>query len=396
MHHTTTRARFALVAFAAIACAVGEGALAGPLTPPAGAIGASMKTLAEVEPRMAINAVNTPGDSDSLFKITAPGSYYLTGNLQGVAGKNGIEVAAANVTIDLNGFSLVGTASPYSGVVTAGAGANGTEVKNGSVSTWGQYGVLLGDGGRVENVRVSACGLTGIWTGQHCQVTGCDGSGNGGSGIAVGLGGLVKSCTASLNGAAGMNLSAGSVAEGCVSSRNTGTGIELSNYCVAKTCNAHDNSGSGFECSDGNQLVDCAASSNTLDGITAWFGVRITNCTVFSNVRHGISVGSQCTVIGNLCRLNGAGAGTGAGVHITTGSSRTVVEGNTCVSADFGIKADGPSNLVKGNTCSTNTLNYEIVAGNRVTVILALPTSGAISGNVGGSSVSDPDANYAY
>src|SRR5262252_4521225 len=81
-------------------------ALAGPLNPPPGPVASSYKTLTEVEPRTAINAANTPGDSGCLFKITQPGSYYLAANVQGVAGKSGIDIASGNVTIDLNGFSL--------------------------------------------------------------------------------------------------------------------------------------------------------------------------------------------------------------------------------------------------------------------------------------------------
>ena len=46
--------------------------IAGPLDPPAGPITATYKTLAEVEPRTAINATHTPGDADSIFKITQP------------------------------------------------------------------------------------------------------------------------------------------------------------------------------------------------------------------------------------------------------------------------------------------------------------------------------------
>ena len=51
----------------------------GPLAPP-GAAAPTTKTLDQVEPRIAINSTNTPGDADSLYKITQPGSSYLTGN----------------------------------------------------------------------------------------------------------------------------------------------------------------------------------------------------------------------------------------------------------------------------------------------------------------------------
>ena len=79
----------------------------GPLTPP-GAPAPTMKTLDQIEPRIAINATNTPGDASSLFRIAQPGSYYLTGNITGVAGKDGIEIASSNVTIDLMGFTHPG------------------------------------------------------------------------------------------------------------------------------------------------------------------------------------------------------------------------------------------------------------------------------------------------
>ena len=52
--------------------AVGFGAvvLAGDLTPPAGPVVSTMKDLDEVEPRIAINAVNTPGDATNSFIIS--------------------------------------------------------------------------------------------------------------------------------------------------------------------------------------------------------------------------------------------------------------------------------------------------------------------------------------
>lgn len=94
------------------ACAVllaAAAAGAGPLDPPAGPVAPTHRTLSEVEPRTAINAANTPGDADALLKITQPGSYYLTGNIAGVAGMHGIEIAARDVTLGLNGFTLSGT-----------------------------------------------------------------------------------------------------------------------------------------------------------------------------------------------------------------------------------------------------------------------------------------------
>ena len=91
-------------------------ALAGPLSPPGGPVASTGKTLTEVEPRIAVNATNTPGTATSLFKITQPGSYYLTGNITGVSGKNGIEIAASGVSLDLTGFDLSGVPGSLDGV----------------------------------------------------------------------------------------------------------------------------------------------------------------------------------------------------------------------------------------------------------------------------------------
>src|SRR5262245_39350080 len=117
---------------------------AGSLTPPAGPIVPTMKTLTEVEPRTPIGLTTTPGDPDSLYKITQPGSYYLTGNVQGVAGKMGIEVVASHVTIDLRGFEMVGVAGSLAGIdINNGAAGNliGITVRDGTLRGWGSDGI---------------------------------------------------------------------------------------------------------------------------------------------------------------------------------------------------------------------------------------------------------------
>ena len=49
------------------------------------------------------------------IKISRPGSYRLTENLD-VKGGDAIDVLASNVTIDLNGFSIVGSSVKSSGI----------------------------------------------------------------------------------------------------------------------------------------------------------------------------------------------------------------------------------------------------------------------------------------
>ena len=79
----------------------------GSLTPP-GPPAPSMKTLAQIEPRTPISSLP--------FTINQSGSYYVTTNLIGVSGQNGIIVQTRNVTIDLNGFGILGPNSCVGGV----------------------------------------------------------------------------------------------------------------------------------------------------------------------------------------------------------------------------------------------------------------------------------------
>src|SRR5437868_1502835 len=92
-----------------------------------------------------------PQTSDSRFPIstiptnlTLAGSYYLITNLTGVAGTNGITVKSDDVTIDLNGFALIGVTN--SGVGIAGGSYGNLTVRNGTIRTW-RTGASSSEGG---------------------------------------------------------------------------------------------------------------------------------------------------------------------------------------------------------------------------------------------------------
>src|SRR5690242_16063675 len=92
-----------MLAMCVVSSAFGQGAL----TPP-GVPAPMMKSLDQIEPRTPVDATHTPGNSFEGFIISQPGSYYLTTNILGSSGKDGIEIATNNVSLDLNGFALLG------------------------------------------------------------------------------------------------------------------------------------------------------------------------------------------------------------------------------------------------------------------------------------------------
>jgi hypothetical protein len=332
--------------------------LAGPLDPPAGPVASSHKTLSEVEPRVAINATNTPGDAHSLYKITQPGSYYLTGNITGVSGKHGIEIVASGVTLDLNGFDLVGVAGmgAFDGVSATTANLSNITVRNGSVRSWGQDGVDLGS----STVRNST--VVEVRIGD-----------NAGNGISVGNSSIVSACT---------------------SFNNAGSGIVAIVGCTISACTANNNSGEGILTGNGSTISDCIAYSNDANGISTNNGCSVSGCTVGANTLHGIRVSWQCLVTGNTCSVNGQG-GTGAGVYVLGRNSR--IEGNTCTGGVSGIGVDSTGNIIR-NTCAGNATNWAIVAGNSYGPIVSASSGPAVNGNSAASALgsTDPNANFTY
>lgn len=400
---------------------------AGPLNPPPGPVTSTYKTLTEVEPRIAINATNTPGDADSSFKITLPGSYYLTGNISGEAGKHAIEIASDLVTLDLGGFAMEGNNDAnYDGVFVPGPYSYIT-VRNGSLRNWGRDGINMATSGafscRVENVLangfrygihaglntiIKGCSTFGCATGIYaksgstlsdcaasrasnvgiyaengCSLTNCSAYDNNGTGIFA-IGSAVTGCSAVANGNAGLGASTGSAFTNCTASNNSSHGFTNNANCSFTNCTATANGGSGFNAGTSNSFTNCSANINVSHGFNANSGSTITGCSSFnntgngfivatgstvvdsnarSNVLDGIRCSSDCIIRGNTCSGNGFGLGDGAGIHATAGNNR--IEENNCSAGDRGIDVDVSGNVIIRNTCRANTIsNWDIAANN--------------------------------
>lgn len=305
---------------------------AGSLTPPPGPI---MPTPGP-EPRIAVNATNTPGDADSVFKISQPGSYYLQANVAGVASKHGIEIAASGVTLDLNGFDVVGVAGSFDGVSAPVGNLVNISVRNGSIRSWGSSGINLLDGSN------SGTSITDITASQNVL-----------AGIRSGFGGVVTRCA------------------------------------------AYNNPGAGIVGAAGSVVTHCSSYVNGSHGITTGSGCTISECAVRSNSGDGINIFGSCLVLHNTCSNNGVGAATGAGIHAISNDNR--IEGNICSGGDFGILVDNSGNFIARNTCSGAGTNWNIAASNICLVVNATP-AGGFAGNSGGAAPgsTDPNANFSY
>ncbi|MEZ6233101.1 MAG: right-handed parallel beta-helix repeat-containing protein [Phycisphaerales bacterium] len=372
---------------------------AGPIDPPAGPVGPTYRTLLEVEPRVPINLTNTPGDADSLYKITQPGSYYLTGNVAGVANKVGIEIAASGVTIDLGGFELVGVGpggGSYAGIFASVPGLAGITVRNGTTRGWAGAGVDLSSvlACRVDRVGAGANAGTGIVAGDGAVVVDCVAWGNGGSGILAQNGGAIRGCTARDNAGSGIVGAFVSVLN-CTASENGESGFWVSNGSSIVGSTARENVAHGIRAIH-STVSDCSVWDNGV-GILADQGTLVDGCTVIRSEGDGIEAGGECVLRGNSCRENGIST-TGAGIHITGNDNR--LEGNHCTNADFGIWVQGTTNVIVHNTCAGNTANWLLGVNNIYGGIIdrTTVTSAGVSGNAAAASTatSDPNANFSH
>ncbi len=316
--------------------------LAGPIVPPAGPVSSSYKTLTQIEPRTIINAANTPGDADSTFRIAQSGSYYLTGNVTGAAGKIGIEVAANNVTIDLNGFTLQGVPGSLHGIAPTIVGS-GLAVSNGHVTGWGDIGVaaIWGfapifelHGSRFENLTVTSCQ----------------------TGIRAGDGGLVKNCVVRSCVSTGMIGGKGSVFESCASVANGSNGYVGLEGCLFTACTAQGNTGIGFDVSSQGDCIitGCSATRNTSGGIKTGQQSFVTNCQIAQNGTFGVQIEPNSVIEGcQIVRNTGSGVTTPplafSGLLVVRGC---FISANSGWGIDFSLVVGGSAyqNFLEGNT----------------------------------------------
>ena len=329
------------------------------LTPPGPPQNDVMKTLDMTEPRTPIGTNTTPGvQSSTTYEILRPGSYYLTENLMGTPPETGLVVYASNVTLDLNGFGLIGStnSSPNNaaGILVA-KGANFVTIQNGSVSLWQDGIISLATNLVVKNLQVHHNSFDGLRAGKWTDVS------------------------------------------DSTFYFNLADGVELAGYSRVSGVLAFTNN-YGIVVGPGSLVQDCVTYWNINHGIRLTGpGSRVSSCVAYNN-NVGISVDAdRCTVVGNTCTANRA-EGIACGNLGSTFYQYCTVDGNHVAgNAQRGIIVTGSDNLIIRNVAYDNPTAYFVSPSNQVgTVVTAIDATG-FAGSSGGNldSTIGPWANFA-
>lgn len=192
------------------------------------------------------------------------------------------------MTIDLNGFALMGVPGSFFGIVNDNTQSSIT-IRNGSVIGWGAGGIVLSsgtNGGLIDGVIAR---------------------GNQGTGISGGIGFVVRNCTARENASTGIFISNGSVVIG----RRVPERIQRHRNSQRMHDRRLRRSGEHqprHRAAGVSSVVSrCAAVSNTGLGIHAQEGSLVSDCIARINAGNGIACTSDCLVRGNMCDSNGFG-----------------------------------------------------------------------------------------
>jgi hypothetical protein len=311
----------------------------GPLTPPA-APAPSMKSLDQIEPRTPIPKSPVVPIAGPHFTISAPGSYYLTGNITVSTGSAIVILAdVSDVTLDLNGFTIASTLTGTSlgNAIDMLGTHNRITIRNGNISS--------GTTVPVTGVAILAGFNGGIDGGflQHALVSQVHVSGVAGNGIVLYQQGIISECTADNCGDKGLrgetitNSSADRCKYAALSAHNATncTGASISGIGVvcngnATNCTGTSIGGIGLFCY-GN-ATNCLGTSNSNSGL--YTEGNTTNCTGISTSYHGLT----CT--SNATNCNGRTTSGTYGMFVTGTASScrgTNTAGGTALSAAIAI-----------------------------------------------------------
>jgi hypothetical protein len=208
------------------------------------------------------------------YKITASGSYKLSSNLVVTGTADAIDVLADNVTIDMNGFSIIGpvvcdgdfnNVTTFCGTNIAGVGVLNQQQQNLTVRNGTIEGMLyaienITAGGLIENVHAFKNGLYGIIS--NGVIRRCTATNNGGPGVLAKSGAVISENVVARNAGAGIIAQSDSTIIGNSSTSNRDSGIIAINSTVKDNV-SNNNFGVGLSSAGG------LFGSNSFSGNTA-------------------------------------------------------------------------------------------------------------------------------
>jgi hypothetical protein len=339
-----------------------------------------MKTLEQIEPRTIITGLP--------FAITRSGSYYLTNDLavtQVTGGDlSGIAISADNVSVDLNGFSLLSTAGLDNGITVA------TPVKNfalrhGTIRGWDiavlatnasnsqfedlrvygsqSLGLAVGDNSAIRNCVFEANAGAAVSAGAGAVLSHCAAKDNNGDGFVAGVAAVITACSAKDNWGQGFDAGRGSTLSACSAEGNGGLGFYLSTGTTLTGCSAANNTDSGFDVAHGSTITACSAYYNGGVGISAGVNCLIKNCTAYYGDVEGIQVDGGCLVLENVSNENGTDNNPASGIDVQGSGNR--IEGNQLYgNIKYGLLVRTNGNLIIRNSARGSSVLYSIPTGN--------------------------------
>lgn len=330
-----------------------------------------------------------PGDThledripiDSLpYTISMTGSYYVTANLTGPAG---ITISTSNVTLDLNGYALIGTAGNTSEGIKVTAALTNIVIRNGSVTAWGKEGIkaTLATNCSFTQLQILANSYDGLAAGNNNLASFVVASNNTFDGIDFGESAVIYHCTAANNLNDGIEADAGSSLMQCTARDNTQNGIRTTGASTISLCSCSENNNHGFSCGAGSTVNQNTAINNSLDGFYL-FGASMANTNVArNNGNHGFEFLNDCVLQSNTSSLNGYSG------FSTTYSGGKIDDNTSSDNAHhgFNIQNAGGCQITRNTTSGNGISGFNVLAGNTFATVV---TSATINTNT------NPFANF--
>jgi hypothetical protein len=292
------------------------------------------------------------------IKISKSGSYRLIEDLQ-VKGGDGIAVLVDHVSIDLNGFSIVGSnvaGAPGENGINA-TGRSFVSISHGSIANMSGTGILLGDEGVVREIRADGNGSQGIFCKSDCAISDSTASLNGAQGIFVGSNSVVTNSITNGNKGLGISVGPNSTVTGDTANANSAGGIMGGNIDIPCHCRiagntANDNLSFGILAGDFANIAQNVADGNATFGICGGRSSSFTGNTAGDNTAEGIIIHAGSVVVGNNVVDNGTTGLNFVTDNGTSGYGQNTMLNNHAADVSGGASiGQGDSNLCSGHKC---------------------------------------------